>query len=443
MKYFALLLMILLPVENLYFQLLGTKMRVSEILGLLLLIYILLLGESRYRLSLPQKSIYFILFIFVSSISLIFADAQAYRYGLIYQSHQIILFLCVVVGYSIFLNHNNFRHLRNIEKKIFIFFDLILLYGLAQVFFFNILGIELTFGMDSFNWRNNIFSYRQDIINPFGSYFENAPWMRPPSIFGEPVYLGLFCVWLSTISILRYIEGERNYYWIFRILVSIILLVFVASRAAIFALAITLFLYLLFFSKNKIRFIVISSIVITSVGLIGFLFRLNILEGYLEGRFDEANTRIDPRLELFAAQISGFLESPILGNGRGMTLVLTDKVMPTLFQDNVSTGGWSYWLTLLYDSGILGVISLLVYILSLYRIKNHYFSKNVSSESKTKIYFFGILGIMFTGILFGPLTGGIFWMAILLFYLSTLEFQSNFVKKSILFNNNMEILRKN
>jgi hypothetical protein len=427
MKTFALLILILLPIDNFYLQFVDIKIRVAEIFGLFLFAKILFNAKSRSRLLLPPKSKYLIIFLIITSISLINTNYVALSSGIIYQLHQLILFLCIVSVYNFFSDNHSQLNFIKTERKLFYFFDVILLYGLIQVFFYNVLSFTLRFGMD--NWRYNIISYRQDIIDPLESFFENAPWVRPPSVFAEPVFLGLFCTWIFIVSLLSYLEGDRNFKWLYRILASIFLLIFVASRASYLSIAIVLFLYIFLAAVNKVRLTILALVITSGLVVFSLFFNFNLLEGILQGRLNETHTLTDTRIILFTSQVSGFLEFPIFGNGRGMTRLLSDKIMPILYQQDEPTGGWSFWLTLLYDSGLVGAISFIIYFIALFRMvkpsmKNFY-------KSESKIYFFGILSIMMTGLFFGPLIGGIFWMALLLFYLSTIETKDNTYKSIV------------
>jgi len=427
MKIFVLFILILLPIDNLYFQITGIKIRCAEIFGLLLLAQILFKMEFRSKLFLPEKSKYLIYFFIISSISLIYTDVGPVKYGIIYQLHQIIQFVCVVSVYYIFQSKPYKFHFNYFEKKIFYFFDLILLYGLIQVFFYNVLGISLTFGMDS--WRTSIISYRQDIIDPLYDVFANAPWLRPSSVFAEPVILGLFCTWMFVVSLFHLIKGNLNFNWKYRIIMSMLLLVFVASRASILGISVILIYFFILSKKVWIRIIPIGIIMALVITVIDFSLNLNIIGGFFEGRFDKTTTYADPRMVIFADQITGFWDSPILGNGRGMTRALSDKVMPILFQTDEPTGGWSFWITLLYDSGLAGFISLIIYFFVLYNIAKT--NVRIFYRSKSEIYFWALISIMITGIFFGPLTGGIFWLAILLFYLSTINRKNKYLMLSL------------
>ncbi len=417
MKVIAIVIIILLPIENLYLQFSDVKIRFAEILGVLVFITFFPKYAFEKRILLPPKSKYLIYFFIISSVSLIYSNVGPIKYGIIYQFHQIIQFICIISVYYIFRSLNSQFVFEEVEKKIFYFFDLILLYGLIQVFFYNLLGWDIRFGMDS--WRTSIISYRQDIIDPLEDVFTNAPWMRPPSVFAEPVYLGLFCTWIFTISLSQYIKGSLAFVWKYRIVLSMILIVFVASRAAILSISI-ITLYLFYFSqKSKIKIIITTLIISIFLILLSIFFNINIINGFLKGRFDENATNADPRMLMFAGQITGFLNSPLFGNGRGMTRVLSDKVMPLIFQPDQPTGGWSFWLTLLYDSGIAGFMSLIIYFVSLFGITK--LDKHKINKSESHIYFLGLVSIMITGIFFGPLTGGIFWLALLMFYLSSMN----------------------
>jgi len=245
----AFIIIILLPIDNLQLQLYGIRIRFSEILGLLLLIYLLFSSKKQAKLTFPPKTKYLLLFFLLSSVSLLYADSI--QFGVKFQIHQLILLLTIVAVYNVFILKGYRFDFERLESNLFVFFDFILIYGLLQLFLFNVLGLILTFGMD--NWRDAALSYRQDIINPFLDAFENAPWMRPSSVFAEPVFLGLFCTWLFVVSFISYLKGNKKFANLFRLIASALLLVFIASRSALIAVSGALLLYFIFSSNEKIK----------------------------------------------------------------------------------------------------------------------------------------------------------------------------------------------
>ena len=353
-----------------------------------------------------------ILFFILSSVSLVYADYKSF--GVKFQIHELILFLVIVSVYNVYKLKIKQFDFNRLESNLFVFFDIILIYGLVQLLFFNLLGINLSFGMD--NWRYAIISYRQDQILPFVGNFDNAPWMRPSSIFAEPVFLGLFCTWLFVFSFIAYFKGNKSFSNIFRLLSSFLLLVFVASRASLLGVGIVLLLYFIYTNKDKIRIVKILIGIIIFLILLNYVTELNILKGWTQARFSEYGTLNDPRIIFLISQIEEFIQTPIFGSGRGMTAILSDKILPLHFQIDEPTGGMSFWITLLYESGVVGFAGFMIFIISLFKLVKK--TNNPNFKSHSELYYFSFLAILFNGIFLGPIMGGMFWMAILLFYLS-------------------------
>lgn len=352
----------------------------------------------------------------MSSISMFFLDSL--QFGLKYQVHQLILFLCLFSAYN-YQSNNKYFDFLYLEKIIFTIYYIILIYGLLQLILFYIANTELTFGMDEYSWRNNVFSYRQDIINPNTGSFENAPWMRPSSFFGEPTFFGMFLLWLFVVLVVKYFNNENNKRTIILIIISIILLLFIASRAALFSILLTSLMFLILEKKYILKALIIVFTILFLVYVVEYFSDIKIIEGWTIARFDQNSIQNDPRMLLFGFQIEGFLDNPLIGNGRGSTVLLTERILPEMFAIEEGVSGWSFWLSLLYDSGLLGALSIVFFMIFLYSYLNKNVSETINKNSKA--YYYGVISILFYGIFFGTTLNGTFWLGLSMIYLSTLN----------------------
>jgi hypothetical protein len=414
----GLVLLLLLLVDNLYFNYSGLKIRVSEFVGIV--IYSKLLFRNfifNNEIKYPPATIYFIIFIIASSISMIGIPPIPFKEGIVFQLHILILFISSVAIYNKLLTVN----LSQVENKIFIIADCILLYAFIQILFYYIFNYNLTFGMGEWADRSLPLSYRQDFIDPKSttSFYENSPWLRPPSIFAEPVFFGLFCTWVLIISAIKITKCHRleKKKWTIRVIAAFIMSIFIASRALWIACSIVLsYFFFIHESKQRVKKLVI--LIMSILGIIIFtnlIFGSLIIEGIVEGRFNIDFIQSDLRSIFWLEQINGFLTSPLIGHGRGMTHDLIIAILPEQM-DAQAVGGYSFWVTLLYDTGILGFITFIIFVIKSLREK----SKIIYSDNQeTNPYNYGIVGMLGFGLLLGPMLNcGTFWFTMVVLWLS-------------------------
>ena len=280
------------------------------------------------------------------------------------------------------------------------------------------------------NWQIISINYKYSVISKLdfvvkhtsidtNSLYNAAPWYRPSSIFQEPVWFALFGVWIFLVAfhngIISKEPSSSRFRWIIRVFTYGFLIILSGSRAAWFSSVIMILLIILTCPrwKKKFKIIFLVGVICLFVMILEFTTNIGLIKGIVEGRLEKSFLQSDYRWKLYQAQIKGFFESPIYGIGRGTTESLVLEVFPSGWPAKTATGGYSALFTLLYDTGIMGFGTFLIYIIYLSNVirKNTILKTNLLS-SRNKSYFYGFLGTILFGLFLPIFSIGTFWASL-------------------------------
>ncbi|WP_434640807.1 O-antigen ligase family protein [Thermoanaerobacterium thermosaccharolyticum] len=242
----------------------------------------------------------------------------------------------------------------------------IIFFGLIQWIGYHIPGGTLIFGM------------------PKASF---AGYIRPRSLLNEPDWYGVVCLIGFFMSLGKMVRNKKFYfcskYNIFLIICSIALILS-AVRAAILGVAIGTIIFFIIKKINllhKFKMIFISFyliiflaiLVMSIIKITGYNTLLDRLNPYTT--YNTNIAAITSRKGSLNLAWDMFKKHPIVGNGAGSLGYQSGLIENWLLYNNgqsltIGRGNVNLFMTTLADSGLIGLIVLLIFIMSLLSIKN-------------------------------------------------------------------------
>ncbi|TSA27723.1 O-antigen ligase domain-containing protein [bacterium] len=239
-----------------------------------------------------------------------------------------------------------------------------------------------------------IYTERTSIFGRFQSF------MYHPISYGG--YLAMIFPYLLIFYLNTSNKFRRSFYSIL-LVILMVNVIFTNSRSAIIFLGISTFSIFAFISKNTRR-IIISIFVIVIVMLIfssmtpilkdyssiikhSFIFWEDVEQSIMRG------SSLESRWEQIYNALLLFKEHPILGNGFGKTKQLIDH---TAIHRSIG-GAESYWITLMIDFGIIGVVLYILFFFKILKFTFYHKKNNIKNDIANglmKATFFMTLGYL-------------------------------------------------
>lgn len=323
--------------RNLEFYLLGFSLVASTIVFIPNGMYIYLLGvlylfikAYKQKKSSCSMASSYMLFLIACYISVLVSDAWNYR---------ILVFTLIILACTSFWN----------SSSLFIFREKYLYYCLNV---FPILSIGCLFYY--YAGINMFVAEEGDISWDFSAFFPHPMWM------GAAV--GLSNVVL-TWHVMRTKSKLQKLLFGIVLLGSIMITVVSGSRTALFASLFAIIVLLLAFSTNIWKFMKIVLIVgvLASATLPFYVSKSGRMIAKFEAGKDE---KYGSRTERWESQYAKFKESPIFGNGFAVNYYNGYKVIGR------SESG-SGWLSILFQTGILGVVGICIIIMPIIKRRKY------------------------------------------------------------------------
>jgi len=228
---------------------------------------------------------------------------------------------------------------------------------------------------------------------------------------------------ISTAAVFCLIFSLHIYYpqkrttktWIMIILTGISIL-FSFTRSVYLALPLACFIIVWLSGKIPMTKVFVL-IFIATIGLstyVAFSDKNIVIESLaskLNNPFDQESGSTVGRLDAYATGINGFLKSPIVGNG---TLSADTEILDQYtkqYKDQNGSSGWltGFWIQSLHDTGIVGLLIGLGFLLSFIRTNYVCFKAEKESQFRKSLY----LGFMASAIIIAICTqiSNVMWIS--------------------------------
>jgi O-antigen ligase len=386
-----LLVIFLLPLERIgSIMISGVNIRISQILVVLIflayLFYSFYKKELKIKISYPL--VFYIIFLAVGLLSLCFAKDM-------WRGIVILAFLSfmILAPYVVIISLSTRRRLK------------IALYVLlASSFIFSIFGL-FQFGGDMIGLSPSITGlasrYTKEVLG----------FPRIQSTFIEPLYFAnylLIPLLLSFFFILKRIDPKKNIYFVIFFLVSLIAMILTISKGALLALAIIVFVILIFqirsvFSKKNLPYLLSILLFVSLVGGIVYssLSAKPDIEKYYKKAYDIVmGASISERQDAYVVAWEAFDKHPVIGIGVG-------NFGPYFsgYPINPPEFGWpitnNQYLEILSETGIVGFSTFMLFILSIFYYSVKAFRNTEDDFFKTVLL---ALNLAFLGVLIQYMT---------------------------------------
>jgi hypothetical protein len=167
--------------------------------------------------------------------------------------------------------------------------------------------------------------------------------------------------------------------------------------------------------RQRLRTLLMTLVMLLAISSTGLMVGLSVGELF-KGRLDVSYTEKDLRWIMYLAQIEGFWQRPLLGNSPGSTEALIRMSVHEGWEpETIPTGGYSTFLTLLHDEGLIGLGLFLAFIGKIYQEARKIVKINQFGLPPRGASFFNGLLAMLVWSIFSPGLGmGLFWFGVAL-----------------------------
>jgi O-antigen ligase len=242
-------------------------------------------------------------------------------------------------------------YLIHINKKIFLTF---LYYSLMTCF------VLVSFdGMYEYFYEYSFFT---GLPSPSNDYYQPFPTERIKGLFRDEWVIGSYCVRLLPVFIGLYILRINHYlkqniidhiFFYFTFLITVVIIIFSGERSALILLIILSFFIFLFLKfKNSYKFIIIISLVISSI----VLTPSGLKDRYLEVTENLKVSNENVYYSMFITSKNMFLDNPLFGQGT-KTYRAYSQIDSFKFNElSYKTHPHNTYIQLLAETGIVGTL---------------------------------------------------------------------------------------
>lgn len=328
--------------------------------------------------------------------------------------HIAFLAITAYVIYWLFLRIPNYQQAEDVVIQVVVFF---LFIGLIQFCVYYLTGVILGYdGEYDLGGGSKVLFYSWSAEPGLGvAAMEDAPWFRAASLFRESVCLGMLGTWFFAVSIFRFLSRPEKT-WLWRLLLAGAIVIISASRAAMLACLVSVVTTIFFLApRQRLRTLLMTLVLLLAIFSTGLMVGHGVGELF-QGRLDESYAEKDIRWIMYLAQIEGFLQHPLMGNSPGSTEALIRMTVPETWEpETIPTGGYSTFLTLLHDEGLVGLGLFLAFIFKIFQEAKKISTMNQFGLPPRGISFFNGLLAMLVWSIFSPGLGmGLFWFGVAL-----------------------------